>query len=237
MFIISILLLFVGCDANYDPTTKTLRITNIHSINKGIIGPYPDAKHIIFQGTQGTIEDSLFKGNRNIQSITISGNQWSIHSSAFRGSSIQTFSISGIQSTIYDNTFNNCDLLKQVNIVGNQATIKYNAFKDCHQLSSVIITSDQLKINDYAFCNCENLASNVKIVGNQQIISRKAYDCGLSFLDNEYLMYGIAAAVVIIIVIAITVCCVVKKNKKKNALNSSSTVQFNLLDGQTNLNY
>lgn len=236
MLAISFLIFSVDCNVAYDEKTKTLTIANIVFINKGMVAPYPDAVNIKIIGNQAHIEDDIFKGNKNIRTLSITGNQCTVGSSAFQNTSLITFSLSGSQSRVSSSSFKNCDLLRQVTIVGIQARIESNAFKNCHGLSSLTITSNQLRIESYAFCNCENLTGNVKIAGLQQEISSHAYDCSFFdiIFDNKLIVYG-AAAVVVIVIIIVVVVCVVKK-KKREVVFSSSTIQMNILNSNDKSN-
>jgi hypothetical protein len=102
------------------------------------------------------IDNNVFKNNKDITSVTFSGNLEHIGEYAFEG----------------------CSNLTAVNFSEGLKTIGWTAFYGCAGLTSIVIPDSVIEIDSWAFQNCPNLAT-ITIGSNENLVIKTGacYDC------------------------------------------------------------
>lgn len=99
--------------------------------------------------------------NRYIQEMEIGGLISEIKNNTFKGvnSNLTKVDMSNnkIITTLYDDIFRNCTLLKIVSLPINFTSINQKAFENCSNLTSIEIPSSVTSIGSYAFEGCYRL--------------------------------------------------------------------------------
>ena len=107
-----------------------------------------------------SIQDSAFRYQTGITSVTIPDSVTSIGSSAFSGcSGLQSVTIGNGVTSIGSSAFYNCSSLTSLKIPDSVTSIGGYAFKNCSSLTSVTIPDSVTSIGDDAFRGCSGLTS------------------------------------------------------------------------------
>ena len=154
-----------------------------------VIGTYIDGYEIT------AIEDSIFKGCNNIDSLTIPflGNTKdveyvdylgylfgdTIQNPKFVPESLKTVTITGGQG-IESYAFYGCNNITKISLPESIRYIDEQAFYNCESLTDINIPSSVTRIEDYAFYECINL-TNIKVPNSVTRIGPYAFaDCPLT---------------------------------------------------------
>ena len=106
------------------------------------------------------IDDEVFKGCDNLQSVTIPDTVTEIGKGAFEGcSSLQKVNISNTITKIGDRAFANCKLLNDIVLPNSLTDIGKSAFGGCFSLKSLVISNRVTKISEGLFGKCKSLVN------------------------------------------------------------------------------
>lgn len=159
---------------------------------KNASGQLPYVYSVILPNCLKTINQEAF--SYSFADVTIPSSVTTIGSKAFEASRITEADLSNIEK-ISDYAFNQCKLLKRINIASNLQTIGMNAFQSCYSLEGMIRFPESLsKIGGYAFSGCKKLNirfSNTYIsIGNNALtgtaIDSLIFHNAAEFVSNSY---------------------------------------------------
>ena len=109
----------------------------------------------LYLGRNLNYENSPFKNNTTLTTVTISENVTTIPHDAFSGcTNIKNINIPNSITTIEHGAFSKCTNLTNIIIPNSTTTIESSAFSDCTNLTNVIIGNSVSKIGSWAFNSC-----------------------------------------------------------------------------------
>ena len=125
-----------------------------------------------------SINDEVFSGCSNFNSITIPNSVTSIGNRSFSGcSSVTSISIPSSVTTIGGNAFSGCSGMKSIDIPSSVTSIEGGAFAGCSSLTSFTIPNNVNSIKEGTFSGCSSL-STLNIPNSVISIGRGAFsDC------------------------------------------------------------
>ena len=122
------------------------------------------------------IQESAFKGNTAITTVTVGKNVRIIDNQAFEGCTSLSKVTMKSAGYIEDSAFEGCTSLKNLKIANNNEFIGFAAFKGCSALKSVIIPAKVRTIDDEAFEGCSALKTVTIKSQNLILVGYKAFD-------------------------------------------------------------
>ncbi|MCR4916344.1 MAG: leucine-rich repeat domain-containing protein [Prevotella sp.] len=126
---------------------------------------------------QGAITSYSFYGLKNLRKVILPNGIEEIEPYSFSESGIITMDIPGTVANIREESFRNCNSLKELNIGKGVETIGWSAFQECYNLRSVSLPSTLRTIGYNAFWNCYNLEKLVLPTSLRTIESNAFASC------------------------------------------------------------
>ena len=106
------------------------------------------------------IADEVFKGQKNLKTVTMNGNISSIGKGVFEDcTSLTNVNMNTGLITIGNYAFSGCTSLKSLIFPSSLSSISDYACNNCTSLENVTITKSLATIGNYAFAGCSNLTS------------------------------------------------------------------------------
>ena len=178
-------------EGNYSETKLILTTDNKrqqNSVDTNVTGNIELIFESIGNNTEQVcgIADREYKGDIVIPKEHNGKKVVSIRSEAFRGAKIHGVKISEEITDIGQRAFENCKLLKVVDLsAGKHKFIANSTFKDCVRLENIHIGNSVEKIHEYAFARTVSL-DTVNIPKATSIIARHAFEySGISKVNNH----------------------------------------------------
>ena len=123
------------------------------------------------------IDNEVFKGYDNLESITIPNTMFSIGKHAFSGcANLKTiiFAEDSKIITINEGAFENCSKLEDLSLPNSLEEIKNSAFSNCTSIDEITIPNSTISIGKDAFTHCFNL-KNLTLSNSLENIGDNAF--------------------------------------------------------------
>lgn len=134
--------------------------------------------------------DSLFKGNKTIESVTISSTIKTLGNDVFLNcSSLKTATIPSTVESVGKSTFQNCTSLEKVEFLADILSLPQATFRNCKALKDVTLSVAITEVENLAFYNCESLTTVPNCDYWNSIGQSAFYNTGITeFKSTGYLM-------------------------------------------------
>ena len=124
------------------------------------------------------IEESAFRGNQNLETVTFGSSVKTVGSNAFRDSAkLSTVTMSDSVRTIGFNAFSGCANLETIDFANGVEIIGNEAFSDCPKIATISLPSTVDYILSGVFSNCTGLTSLTISAGVVSIGSKAFSGC------------------------------------------------------------
>ena len=158
---------------NKMPNLRTLDLEEAEILDNDGGAEYYQGYHT----RQGAITSYSFYGLKNLRKVILPNGIEEIEPYSFSESGIITMDIPGSVANIREESFRNCNSLKELNIGKGVETIGWSAFQECYNLRTVSLPSTLRTIGYNAFWNCYNLEKLVLPTSLRTIESNAFASC------------------------------------------------------------
>ena len=158
---------------NKMPNLRTLDLEEAEILDNDGGAEYYQGYHT----RQGAITSYSFYGLKNLRKVILPNGIEEIEPYSFCESGIITMDIPGTVINIREESFRNCNSLKELNIGKGVETIGWSAFQECYNLRTVSLPSTLRTIGYNAFWNCSNLEKLVLPTSLRTIESNAFAQC------------------------------------------------------------
>ena len=161
-----------GIKYNGDAETQT---ASVIGVGEGFAQTEVNIPETVNGFTVTTIGDRSFANNKTITSVTLPNSVKSIEEKVFRGcTNLQSISLGTSLETIGNDAFRLCENLASIEIPNSVYEIGEHAFHQCVSLRSVVLPTSLKAIRNSLFYQCGNLES-VEIPNSVEVIETWAF--------------------------------------------------------------